>query len=103
MRRLHLHVLRIYTPGLRNLARLPEIYQDGTATQMLGTLQTRLTDGSAFTLVDRMWTATWDVAKQIKHKRDQMQANGSNPGDGGLPPPSPFGGLGGGRMGGGGL
>ena len=99
MRRLHLHVLRIYTPGLKNLARLPDIYRDGTATHMLGTLQTKVTDGSAFTLIDRMWTATWNVAKQIKAKREQMQQNGGEGGAGG--PPSPFGGLGGGKMGGG--
>lgn len=91
-RRLHLHVMRIYSPGLRNLARLPDIYADGTALRMVEQLKTKATDGSAFTLVDRMWQSLQTVTKELKARRDAAR-EGNGPGS--LPPPpSPFGGLG---------
>lgn len=87
LQRFHTHVLRIYTPLFKNLARLPETFRDGTQLQMANTLWTRLTDGSALALAERMRKSTVDVARQLRERR----ANGGGGGEaGGL------GGLGGG-------
>ena len=68
LQRLHRHVVRIYTPVFKNLARLPETFRDGTQQQMLGTVWTKLTDGSAFKLVGKMVKSTMSVAQQLKEK-----------------------------------
>lgn len=90
LRRLHAHVVRIYSPAFANLARLPETFRDGTQARMVETLWGRLTDGSAFALVGRMVQSTRDVTAELRKRREQ----GGDGGEGG-------GGLGGlGGMGG---
>jgi hypothetical protein len=106
LQRLHAHLIRIYSPGLRNLARLPETFTDGTQTRMLDTVAGRLTDGSAVRLVGRMWDSLGSVRTQLEERRKRRGggegtgtggADGLGPGGGGgmggsqppLPPPPP--------------
>ncbi|GAA5878199.1 hypothetical protein JCM3774_005840 [Rhodotorula dairenensis] len=99
LQRLHAHVVRIYSPGVRNLARLPETFTDGTQRQMLDTVAGRLTDGSAFRLVARLWDSLGTVHAQLEERRKKRGSGGGGgegPGDVGfggtqppLPPPPP--------------
>ncbi|SCV68591.1 BQ2448_712 [Microbotryum intermedium] len=97
LQRLHLHVHRIYSPGLRNLARLPEVWTDGTAAKMLERCKETLTDGSAFKLVGRMYESTirvWGVLEERRRKRKEGGSDQGNAGFGGgsggmVPPPLP--------------
>ncbi|GAA5844987.1 hypothetical protein JCM11251_003172 [Rhodosporidiobolus azoricus] len=97
--RLHAHILRIYTPGLIQLARLPSTFTDGTQTQMLDTVYTRLTDGSAFKFAGRLYESFWNVQEQLgerrkKRREEQEQERRGNGGLGGSG--GGFGGAGGG-------
>ncbi|ORY69266.1 hypothetical protein BCR35DRAFT_308054 [Leucosporidium creatinivorum] len=96
LQRFHAHVLRIYTPGLTNLARLPSTFTDGTQQRMLETVWGRLSDGSAFALGKRLWDSTVSVAGTLLERRREREKNGGSGagGAGGLPPP-PVGGIGG--------
>ncbi|GAA5997369.1 uncharacterized protein JCM10292_000211 [Rhodotorula paludigena] len=91
LQRLHAHLVRIYSPGLRNLARLPQVWTDGTTTQMLDTVQTRLTDGSAFRLYDRLRDSLGSVRGQLeeRRKRREERERGDDVGFGGTQPPLP--------------
>ncbi|TKA52738.1 hypothetical protein B0A53_04191 [Rhodotorula sp. CCFEE 5036] len=97
LQRLHAHLIRIYSPGLRNLARLPETFTDGTQTRMLDTVAGRLTDGSAFRLVGRMWDSLGSVRTQLEERRKRRGEDGTGTGTGGA---DGFGPGGGGGMGG---
>lgn len=66
---IHRHVVKIYSPFFRNLARLPETFRDGTQLRMLDQVQTKLTDGSAFALVGRLYGSTVEVVKKLEEKR----------------------------------
>ncbi|GAA6032019.1 hypothetical protein JCM8097_003390 [Rhodosporidiobolus ruineniae] len=92
LQRLHAHVLRIYTPAFKQLARLPSTFTDGTQLQMLQTLGTRFTDGSAFNLAGRLYESFWNVQKQLEERRRRASGGG----DGGVGGMGGFGGLGGG-------
>ncbi|KAL8281504.1 hypothetical protein RQP46_006188 [Phenoliferia psychrophenolica] len=50
LRRFHTHLVRIYSPALNNLARLPSTFSDGTQKEMLGTVWGKLSDGSHLSL-----------------------------------------------------
>lgn len=76
----HRHCLRIYSPLFKNLARLPETFQDGTQKRMLETMWTKLSDGSAYALATRMVTSTIDVAKQLKQRRSGGESSGGEAG-----------------------
>ncbi|GAA5897455.1 hypothetical protein JCM6882_001891 [Rhodosporidiobolus microsporus] len=67
--RLHAHIIRIYSPGLNQLARLPSTFTDGTQAQMLDTVYTRLTDGSAFKFAGRLYDSFWTVQGQFAERR----------------------------------
>jgi hypothetical protein len=104
LQRFHAHIVRIYSPGLRNLARLPQTFTDGTQAQMLDTVTTRLTDGSAFRLLGRMWESLGSVSAQLEERRKRRGGGGDDPfagGFGGSQPPLPP--VPGGPPGGGGL
>jgi len=101
LQRLHAHLVRIYSPGLKNLARLPAIWTDGTARDMGDTVATRLGDGSAFRLVGRMWDSLASVQQQLEERRKRRGGGGAGgPGEadpfGGSQPPVLGGGGGGG-------
>ncbi|GAA5981448.1 hypothetical protein JCM10908_004112 [Rhodotorula pacifica] len=95
LQRLHAHFVRIYSPGLRNLARLPETFTDGTQKQMLETVTGRLTDGSAFGLVGRLWESLGNVHTQLEERRKRRGEGGGGAGEGfaggfgGAQPPLP--------------
>lgn len=89
LRRFHTHLHRIYSPVYKNIVRLPETFRDGTQRQMVDTVYTRLTDGSALKLAERMYTSTVQV---IKTFRERASGGGSSGGGGG----GGLGGLGGG-------
>ncbi|GAA5838522.1 hypothetical protein JCM9279_003271 [Rhodotorula babjevae] len=89
LQRLHAHLVRIYSPGLKNLARLPTIWTDGTARDMCDTVTTRLGDGSAFKLVGRMWDSLGSVQQQLEERRRRRSGGG---GAGGPGEADPFGG-----------
>lgn len=89
MQGFHRHVHRIYSPAFKNLARLPETFRDGTQERILGQIYTKLSDGSAYALLERMVKSTIDVAKQLRERR----ASGGD--GGGLGPPGGLPGLGG--------
>ncbi|SCZ90613.1 BZ3500_MvSof-1268-A1-R1_Chr1-3g02100 [Microbotryum saponariae] len=94
LQRLHLHVHRIYSPGWRNLARVPEVWTDGTASKMLERCKETLSDGSAFNLVGRMYESTIRVLGELEERRRKKKEGGSDPGIGGgsggiIPPPLP--------------
>lgn len=92
LQRLHAHLVRIYSPGLRNLARLPETFTDGTQAQMLETVQGRLTDGSAFRLLGRMWDSLGSVYGQLEERRKRRgSGEGEGPFGGAQPPVTPGG------------
>ncbi|GAA5903315.1 hypothetical protein JCM8208_002272 [Rhodotorula glutinis] len=100
LQRLHAHLVRIYSPGLKNLARLPAIWTDGTARDMCDTVTTRLGDGSAFKLVGRMWGSLSSVQQQLEERRRRRGGGGGGgPGEadpfGGSQPPVVGGGGGG--------
>ncbi|BGP21572.1 hypothetical protein JCM10295v2_000447 [Rhodotorula toruloides] len=105
LQRFHAHIVRIYSPGLRNLARLPQTFTDGTQTQMLDTVTTRLTDGSAFRLLGRMWESLGSVSAQLEERRKRRGGGSGDPFAGGLGgsqpplPPVPGGPPGGGGLG----
>ncbi|BGP44579.1 hypothetical protein JCM10450v2_000393 [Rhodotorula kratochvilovae] len=90
LQRLHAHIVRIYSPGLKNLARLPQIWTDGTQAQMFETVTTRLTDGSAFTLVGRLWDSLGNVHGQLEERRKRRGGGDGEAGTfGGVQPPAP--------------
>ncbi|GAA6056023.1 hypothetical protein JCM3770_002146 [Rhodotorula araucariae] len=90
LQRLHAHTVRIYSPGLKNLARVPQVWTDGTATQMLDTVTTRLTDGSAFKLAGRLWDSLGNVHGQLEERRKRRGSGESDGGPfGGVQPPAP--------------
>ncbi|KAM0793386.1 hypothetical protein ACM66B_000839 [Microbotryomycetes sp. NB124-2] len=104
LQRMHAHVLRIYGPAFRNLSRLPETFSDGTQKRMLDNCIEKLTDGSAFKLVDRLWDSTKRVVSTLyerkKNESDRGKGGGGGPpvmGPGGagpgLPPLPPAGGA----------
>ncbi|GAA5945035.1 hypothetical protein JCM3775_004267 [Rhodotorula graminis] len=103
LQRLHVHLVRIYSPGLKNLARLPAIWTDGTARDMCDTVTTRLGDGSAFKLVGRMWDSLGSVQQQLEERKRRRRGGGGGPGEadpfGGTQPPVVGGGGGGGGPG----
>lgn len=84
LRRFHTHLVRIYSPAIENLARLPETYRDGTQSRMVGTLWGKLTDGSAFELIGRMVQSTRDVAAELRKRRAEGGGEGGVGGIGGL-------------------
>jgi len=86
LQRLHAHLVRIYSPGLRNLARVPEVWTDGTAATMVDTVATRLTDGSAFRLVGRMWDSLGSVHAQLEERRKRRGGGEGDPFGGSQPP-----------------
>ncbi|GAA5856327.1 hypothetical protein JCM8547_000869 [Rhodosporidiobolus lusitaniae] len=92
LQRFHAHILRIYTPFFTQLSRLPQTFTDGTQLQMLETVTTRLTDGSAFTLAGRLWESFNTVQRQLaeRRKRNEGGGRGGGAGDGGM---SGFGGV----------
>ncbi|TNY18061.1 hypothetical protein DMC30DRAFT_333387, partial [Rhodotorula diobovata] len=94
LQRLHAHLVRIYSPGLRNLARVPEVWTDGTAATMVDTVATRLTDGSAFRLVGRMWDSLGSVHAQLEERRKRRGGGGEGDPFGGSQPPVVGGGAG---------
>ncbi|GAA6014824.1 hypothetical protein JCM11491_002129 [Sporobolomyces phaffii] len=89
LQRLHAHVLRIYSPLLTSLSLLPKTYTDGTQTELLSTIFTRLTDGSAFVLGERMVGALGRVSGELKERRDRRDEERRSRGGG---PPNGFGG-----------
>ncbi|BGP12527.1 hypothetical protein JCM10213_007629 [Rhodosporidiobolus nylandii] len=90
LRRLHAHILRIYTPAFTQLARLPSTFTDGTQLQMLDTVTTRLTDGSAYNLAGRLYQSFWTVQEQLGERRKRRIEQERNSREGGG-----FGGMGG--------
>jgi uncharacterized membrane protein YgcG len=91
LRRFHTHLHRIYSPVFNNLARLPTTFTDGTQEQMLRTIGTRLTDGSALKLAERMYNSTCEVVKTLRERSSGGSSSGGSTGGGGS-----LGGLGGG-------
>ncbi|GAA6006664.1 hypothetical protein JCM10207_005011 [Rhodosporidiobolus poonsookiae] len=91
IQRLHAHILRIYTPVFKQLARLPSTFTDGTQLQMLDTVTTRLTDGSAFRFAGRLVESFGTVRGQLDERRKRARdEKGPGEGEGGA-----FGGFGG--------
>ena len=91
-RRAHRHILRIYSPVFRNLARLPETYTDGTQERMAKQMYEKFTDGSALRLLESMAQSLGRVVKFIEQRRnaDNDSSSSSGPGgSGGGPPPLP--------------
>ncbi|GAA5896274.1 uncharacterized protein JCM6883_006856 [Sporobolomyces salmoneus] len=89
LQRLHSHVLRIYSPLFTSLSLLPKTYTDGTQSELLSTVYTRLTDGSAFVLGERMVDALGKVSGELKERRARRDEERRNRGGGpdGAPPP----------------
>ncbi|GAA6062292.1 hypothetical protein JCM10212_004380 [Sporobolomyces blumeae] len=69
LQRFHSHILRIYTPLLTSLEKLPQTYTDGTQLDLLKTCWTRVTDGSGFVLAGRMWEALGRVSGELSERR----------------------------------
>ncbi|KAK4057646.1 hypothetical protein OIO90_001294 [Microbotryomycetes sp. JL221] len=90
LQRFHAHVMRIYGPAIRNLGRLPETFTDGTQKRTFDNCIEKLTDGSAFKLIDRLWDSTKRVMTQLherKKSRDDDANNNKGDGkNGGIPP-----------------
>lgn len=82
----HRHFIKIYSPFFRNLQRLPETFRDGTQLKMLETVQTKLTDGSAFALVGRLAGSTVEVLKKFDSLRRGGGGAGGGVGGGGAEP-----------------
>ena len=91
LRRFHAHIIRIYSPGLANLARLPSTFTDGTQTRMFDTVYERLTDGSAYKLAERLMDATVRVTGTLLERRKERENSGGN----GSGSSGGFGGIGG--------
>ncbi|GAA5922111.1 uncharacterized protein JCM15063_003190 [Sporobolomyces koalae] len=75
LQRLHAHVLRIYTPLWTSLTLLPKTYTDGTQLELLSTCYTRLTNGSAFDLVGKLWTSLDKVNRELRERREASRRN----------------------------
>lgn len=94
LRRLHAHIIRIYSPGLANLARLPSTFTDGTQSRMFDTVYEKLTDGSAYKLAERLVEATVRVSGTLMERRKERE-DGRGGGSGGLGGMGGLGGVGG--------
>lgn len=98
LRRFHRHILRIYSPAFKNLARLPSTFTDGTtiydSTQgkMVGTIYGKMTDGSGLKLAVRMFESTAVVLKRLSQGRggESDSSGGIGPLGGGGGGPSPM-------------
>ncbi|KAK4055278.1 hypothetical protein OIV83_000561 [Microbotryomycetes sp. JL201] len=87
LQRMHAHIQRIYGPAFRNLGRLPETFTDGTQKRMLDSCIEKLTDGSAFKLVDRLWDSTKRVTTTLYERKKNRDESDKGKGDGGAGPP----------------
>ncbi|KAM0755434.1 hypothetical protein T439DRAFT_320122 [Meredithblackwellia eburnea MCA 4105] len=86
------HLVRIYGPGFRALARLPSTFTDGTQSQMLDLVVGKLTDGSAFTLLGRMSGSLREVGGRVWNgwgRRGPGGGDGEPPTGGPIPPIAP--------------
>lgn len=94
LRRLHAHIIRIYSPGLANLARLPSTFTDGTQTRMMETVYGKLTDGSAYKLAERLVDSTVKVGGTLLERRKERESSQGG-GPGGMGGMGGIGGMGG--------
>lgn len=85
LRTVHKHFVRIYSPGFTNFARLPSTFTDYTPPQtiadstqgkMVGTVYTKLTDGSALALGTRMVKSTIEVIQRLAQGRPSEGGGG---------------------------
>ena len=91
LQRFRAHNIRIFSPGLNNIAKIPTFYTDGTYNRMIGQVWDAVREGKAFDLAGRMLDSTRTVVGQYLDNRK----DGSGSGRGGFGPPGPPSGAGG--------
>lgn len=93
--RAHNHLVRIFGPGLRNLSRLPESFEDGSQLRTWGTFWTKIKEGDGLKLGARMLENTRvlleKIAENVEKRRNNRGGGGEPPGPFPPVPPGPGG------------
>lgn len=91
LQRFRAHNIRIFSPGLNNIRKIPTFYSDGTYNKIAMQVWDAVREGKAFELAGRMLDSTKTVVGQYLENRKDSEGSGR----GGFGPPGPPSGAGG--------